>query len=211
MIIKAILSGPFETNAYVIGCPATKEAAIVDPAPESTSAVVAFLKKENLKPIKILLTHTHWDHIADIPILRNEYDLPIYVHERDAQNLRQPGSDGLPLFGAMESIEPEHLLKEGDQVSVGDLNFRVIHTPGHTPGGICFYEENKGILISGDTLFKGTIGNLSFPTASPDDMWDSLKKLNDLPPETKIYPGHGLETTIEEESWLPNAKQYFGG
>lgn len=210
MIIKAVLSGPFETNAYVVGCLETKEAAVVDPAPGSTQEVMAFLKKERLTPTKILLTHSHWDHIADIPVLRQEFALPIYVHHRDARNLRNPGSDGLPLFGPLESIEPEHLLNDGDLVTVGKLEFRVIHTPGHTPGGVCYFSENEGVLFSGDTLFQGTIGNLSFPGCSKEDMWASLKKLESLPPGTKVYPGHGAATTIENESWLPDAEKLFG-
>ncbi len=86
---------------------------------------------------------------------------------------------------------------------------KVIHTPGHSPGGVCFYLPSEKILFSGDTLFRGTIGNLSLPTARPDLMWDSLKKLAALPPETKVYPGHGGPTTISAEKWIAHAKGKF--
>jgi glyoxylase-like metal-dependent hydrolase (beta-lactamase superfamily II) len=108
------------------------------------------------------------------------------------------------------SVEPSILMQEGDQIPVGHLNFSVMHTPGHTPGGVCFYEPQQGILFSGDTLFKGTIGNLSFPTCQPDEMWPSLEKLSRLPRATQVYPGHGPATTIKQENWLGRAKDIFG-
>ena len=209
MIIEAILSGPFATNAYIAGCPETMEAAIIDPAPESTSAIARALESHKLTPKKILLTHSHWDHIADVPQIKERYGIPVWVHEKDAPNLRKLGADGLPVFSPMPPVEPDEFFREGDEIPVGNLRFAVIHTPGHTPGGVCFYEKKEGVLFSGDTLFQGSIGNLSFPSANPEDMWISLDKLKDLPPETKVYPGHGGSTTIKNESWLPEARRYF--
>ena len=211
MMIKTVVSGPFETNAYVVGCPTTKEAAIIDPAPESTKTIVEIIENEKLTPVAILLTHSHWDHIADVFKVKKHFDVPVYVHERDAENLRRPGADGMPLFGPTEAVEADLFLKGGESISIGDLTFDVIHTPGHTPGGVCFHEKDEGILISGDTLFQGTIGNLSFPTSNSDDMWQSLELLSHLPPETKVYPGHGPATTIQNEPWLSDAKRFFGG
>lgn len=211
MIIKTIISGPFETNAYILGCEETHEAAIVDPAPESTKKILEIIQKENLKPIAILLTHTHWDHIADVYKIKKHFDVPVYVHDRDAENLRRPGADGLPLFAPTEGVEADIFLKGGETVTIGNLAFDVIHTPGHTPGGVCYHEKQEGVLISGDTLFQGTIGNLSFPTSKSEDMWPSLKLLSHLPPETIVYPGHGPKTKIQDESWLPDAERYFGG
>ncbi len=101
------------------------------------------------------------------------------------------------------------ILEEGDRISIGEIAFTVISTPGHSPGCVCFYCEKEHILFSGDTLFKGTIGNLTFPTSVPDEMWPSLDKLAALPPETKVYPGHGPSTTIGDESWLPRARKLF--
>jgi glyoxylase-like metal-dependent hydrolase (beta-lactamase superfamily II) len=100
-------------------------------------------------------------------------------------------------------------LEDGQVLAVGEFQIEVIHTPGHTPGGVCFYLKEQKILFSGDTLFQGTIGNLSFPTARPARMWDSLKRLAALPKETRVYPGHGDPTTIGKEQWIANAEDRF--
>jgi hydroxyacylglutathione hydrolase len=210
MIVQPFPSGPFQTNAYVVACPATKVAAIIDPAPDSFAAISSYLQREGFTPDKILLTHSHWDHIADTAAFKSHYLIPVFIHPLDATNLEHPGSDGLPCWITIEGVIPDGYLNEGDIVSVGTAKFEVIHTPGHTPGGICLYDKQNGILLSGDTVFKGTIGNLSFSTGRPDLMWNSLNKLSKLPPETKIYPGHGPDTTIKNERWLRNAKQIFG-
>lgn len=210
MIIQPFPSGPFETNAYVVACPLTKEAVLIDPAPNSSQSIISFLEEHRLTPKKILLTHSHWDHIGDVAILKAKYKIPVYIHERDVPNLEKPGSDGLPSWLDIRGVKPDFLLKEKDKISIGNLTFEVIYTPGHTPGGVCFYSPNEGVLISGDTLFKGTIGNLSFPTSRPDLMWESLAKLSKLPSETKVYPGHGPMTTIGSESWLSRAEDLFG-
>lgn len=210
MFIKSIPSGPFETNAYVIACPNTHAALIIDPAPESAAEITACIKAQKLGPTHILLTHSHWDHIADTAELKRRFNIPVLVHHDDAENLRYPGSDGLPCWISIEGVTPHSFFAEGDILTCGELKFQVIHTPGHTPGSVCFYEANEHVLISGDTLFKGSIGNLSFPTARPALMWPSLDKLAKLPPETTVYPGHGPKTTIKAESWLPEAQQIFG-
>lgn len=203
-------SGPFATNCYLVVCPETKQTAIIDPAPESADDVIDFISKQALVPNKILLTHSHWDHIGDVSKLQKKYKIPVLIHADDAGNLEHPGSDGLPCWIDITGVTPTAFLKEGDRISVGTLNFEVIHTPGHTPGGVCFYCKEHGILLSGDTLFKGSIGNLSFPTARPNLMWPSLQKLAKLPAETRVYPGHGSPTTIGAEAWLEHAEDYFG-
>ena len=210
MLIQVFPSGPFSTNAYVVACPLTREAAIFDPAPDSAVAIQAFLSDQQLKPQKILLTHSHWDHIADVQQLKEFYQIPVAIHPLDAPNLQRPGADGLPCWITIPSVQPDILLEEGMQVPVGNLVFHVLYTPGHSPGCVCFYESQQQMLISGDTLFKGTIGNLSFPTSQPDLMWSSLAKLARLPPQTRIFPGHGPATTLAAESaWLSDAKKLF--
>ncbi len=210
MFISALPSGPFDTNAYVVGCPETHQAAIIDPAPNSFQDIVDTIKAGKWIPVKILLTHSHWDHIADVHKLKDYYHIPVYIHELDAPNLETPGADGLPCWISFMGVKPTGYLHEGDCIEVGNLKFQVIDTPGHTPGGVCFYSPKEKALISGDTLFKGTIGNLSFSTARPQLMWPSLDKLAALPADTKVYPGHGPDTTIGQESWLPRARQLFG-
>jgi glyoxylase-like metal-dependent hydrolase (beta-lactamase superfamily II) len=210
MIIKAIPSGPFETNAYIVVCLNSLTALIIDPAPDSADAIISYLAENNLKPEKILLTHSHWDHIADVASLKKLYDIPVFIHPDDIKNLEIPGSDGLPCWIEIEGVKADGFLNEGDFITCGNLKFNVIHTPGHSPGCICLYEKDEKVLLSGDTLFKGSIGNLSFATARPKKMWESLKKLEKLPGETKVYPGHGPSTTILSESWLGNAEKIFG-
>ncbi|WP_213157022.1 MBL fold metallo-hydrolase [Parachlamydia sp. AcF125] len=209
MIISAFPTGPFETNAYVIGCPKTHQAAIIDPGVGSAKVIASYLASQGLTPTFILLTHSHWDHIAEVLPLKNQYHIPVAIHPLDSPNLEHPGSDGLPCWIAFEGVIPDQFLDEGQQITVGQAIFTVIHTPGHSPGSVCFYCPQEHLLISGDTLFQGTIGNLSFPTSQPEKMWNSLDKLTQLPASTKVYPGHGLETTIGAESWLPNARKLF--
>jgi glyoxylase-like metal-dependent hydrolase (beta-lactamase superfamily II) len=210
VIIKVFTTGPVETNSVLVGCEKTRQAAIVDVPFESAGVLIAALKKDSLTPKMILLTHSHWDHLADAAKLKKLLNVPVYVHAEDAGNLEKPGSDRLPLFFSIEGVKADHFLTEGQIIPLGDLKIEVIHTPGHTPGGVCFWLREEKILISGDTLFKGTIGNISFPTARPALMWESLKKLAQLPPETRVIPGHGPETTIQAEEWIKHAKERFG-
>lgn len=211
MLIQSFPSGPFETNAYVVACAETHEAAILDPAPYSAAAVIAFIKEKQLKPRFLILTHSHWDHIADAVSLKATFHTPIYVHPLDEPNLKSPGADQLPYWIPIEGVLADKFLNEGDTVVLGKVKFEVIHTPGHTPGGICLWCREEGILFSGDTLFQGSFGNISFPTSDPQAMWESLAKLAKLPSDTIVYPGHGSPTLIGKESWLSHAKQYFGG
>lgn len=210
MLIHAIPSGPFATNAYIVSCPETKKTGIIDPAPQSAASISAYIEKNHLIPEKILITHSHWDHIADTAALKELYNIPVYIHPDDAYNLIRPGSDGLPYWMEIRPVNPTGTFVDEDEIPIGNLKFKVIHTPGHTPGGVCFYNKEYEALISGDTLFKSSCGNISFPTSDPKLMWSSLKKLWRLPPTTVVYPGHGQQTTIGDEDWLPNAEIIFG-
>jgi len=209
MHIQPFPSGPFETNAYVATSPETKECIIIDPAPDSYTAIAHYIDSNALIPKMIVLTHSHWDHIADVDPLKKKYKVPVLIHALDVPNLENPGADGLPCWLSIPSVHPDRLMQDGEVISFGNLAFEVIHTPGHTPGGVSLYFKEPRVLFSGDTLFQGTIGNLSFPTSQPKQMWNSLDRLAKLPPETKVYPGHGPTTTIGKESWLPRAREMF--
>jgi hydroxyacylglutathione hydrolase len=210
MIIQAFPSGPFETNAYVIACPQTRQAFIIDPAPGSFNSITSYIEQKKLVPAAILLTHSHWDHTADVVPLKTKYKIPVLIHSLDVPNLESPGADHLPCWIDIQGVSPDRLLSEGDRIECGNVQFTVIHTPGHSPGGVCFYAPQEHLLISGDTLFKGTIGNLSFPTSQPELMWGSLSKLAQLPSDTRVFPGHGSSTTIGAEHWLSRAEEIFG-
>ena len=209
MIIYKFPSGPLQTNAILIGCAETKRGAVIDPSFESTEAVLHRAAESGLVIEKILLTHSHWDHFADAHSLKTRTSALLYVHLLDAKNIEQPGSDGIPLFFPIHSVKPDRLLAEGDRIQVGELSLQVIHSPGHSPGSVCYYLREQNFLFSGDTLFQGSIGNLHLPTAEPHQMWQSLRKLAELPKETRVVPGHGADTSIGEEGWLERAEEIF--
>lgn len=211
MEIFSLAVGPYATNAYVLYTKGL-DAVIIDPGFGSFEAIEKIIKEKSLRPVAIWLTHSHWDHIADVAVLKKTFVLPIYIHKDDVENLRAPGSDGIPIAVPLfEGVDADHFIDENTPLFLGDAKFQAIHTPGHSPGGVCFYCEKENILISGDTIFKGAIGTLSLPTSEPDRMWPSIEKLAKLPPDTKIYPGHGPSTTLQEEQWIHNAKQSMLG
>ncbi len=209
MILEVFPSGPLDTNAYILACDVTKHAAVIDVPLESSHVLLERIRELALSVDTILLTHSHWDHIAEVSELKKHLKASIYIHKEDAGNLESPGSDKLPLFFPLKGVKPDGYLTDGQELAIGKLAITVIHTPGHSPGGVCFYLPSEHTLISGDTLFRGTIGNLSLPTACPALMWDSLKKLAVLPAATKVYPGHGDATTIGAEKWIAQAQDRF--
>ncbi len=204
IILEVFAAGPLETNTILIGCPKTHHALVIDCPPQSASWIEEQVKALGLQVDKILLTHSHWDHIGDVARLKKTLKAPVWVHAADAPNVEAPGSDRLPLYFPIEGVTPDGNLTDGQMLNVGDIQIQVIHTPGHTPGSVCFYLPKEGILISGDTLFKGTIGRLDLPTGRPELMKGSLTKIGTLPPHTRVYPGHGEPTTIKAEAWIKN-------
>ena len=208
MHIDVFSTGPVETNAILISCSKTRQAALIDAPFGSAAWYASKVGPQALSVQMVLFTHSHWDHIAEAALLKKQFNAPLFIHEEDAKNLESPGSDGLPLYLPVEGVKADQYLHHGQILHLGELSIEVIHTPGHTPGCVCFYEEANGVLITGDTLFQGTIGNLSFPTARPAMMEQSLKKLSLLPPKTRVYPGHGEATTIGDENWIHNWRLY---
>jgi hydroxyacylglutathione hydrolase len=195
MLLKKFPSGPLNTNAILIVCTATKKAAVIDPSYGSHIPIFQYVKEHEIELEKILLTHSHWDHIADA----KAFHLPVYVHRLDSQNLERPGSDKVPCFIPIDPVKPKGFFEDGDKIHIGLIEIEVIHTPGHCPGAVCFYIPKEAVLISGDTLFRGAIGTLNLPTADPESMWESLGKLSKLPKDTRVIPGHGSDTTIGNE------------
>lgn len=202
MFILPFVCPPIETNAYLIACDSTRHAAIVDPGFGSFDSVKHFCEEQNYQLKMVLCTHSHWDHIAEVFRFHNELRLPVYVHADDAFNLIQPGRDGLPMPFSIQGCQPTHTMVDGEEITLGHLSCKVLHTPGHSIGSVCFYFAQEAVLLSGDTLFKGTMGKTSFPTSSPEEMAHSLALLAQLPSATKVYPGHGPQTTIGAESWI---------
>jgi hydroxyacylglutathione hydrolase len=177
-IIRLIL-GPWETNAYILVCLKTKTSAVVD-APADANTIVNELK--GTTPTYLLLTHNHLDHIGALNELRNKLKVPLATHPSDSADLTNP---------------PEKSLKGGEQLKLGNLNITVLHTPGHTPGSVCFLVGCY--LIAGDTIFPGGPGR----TRSSADFKQIVTSIKDkllvLPDDTQIFPGHGDPTSIKKE------------
>jgi len=206
--IKSFSTGPFQTNVYIVFSTNSRQAVAIDPAPESTDRIIQILEQKNKTLSAIWLTHSHWDHTADCSFLLEYQKVPVLVHKHDADNLVHPGADGLPAFLDMQPVTPTKYIENGEVLTIGESRWEVIHVPGHSPGSVCFYNQEEGVLISGDTLFAGTMGNISFPTSSPHLMGTSLFRLSSLPPSTRVFPGHGRATTIEaERNWMLDAAE----
>lgn len=190
--------GEFATNCYIIACPETSACAVVDPGTPDPW-IKRTLAAEGLKPSLILLTHGHLDHIGGVEWVKGFSGAPVWIHGADAPMLTDTMLNGSMSFGMpVVAPPPDRLLVDGDTFTLGNLALRVIHTPGHTPGGICFY--TPGHLLAGDTLFAGSIGRTDLAGGDYESIIRSIKeKLLVLPPETVVYSGHGPTTTIGDE------------
>ena len=195
MIIKTYIVGPIENNNYLIIDEKSKEAVLIDSSAVNEEIDLE-LKKQDAKLKYILLTHGHFDHIAG---LDNSGDVPVLMHEADKDWVNNVNTY-LPMVGlpGMEIPKIDKFIKDGDIIKFGDLEIKVIHTPGHTQGGVCFYVD--GNLFSGDTIFRESVGRCDLEGGNFDQIVESIEtKIFILPDETIIYPGHGRKTTVEWE------------
>ena len=187
--------GILRTNCYLVS--SEKAAVVIDPGLESQK-VLDFLNDAEGKERLILITHAHFDHIAGAPSLREKTGVPIGVGEEDSDALSDPNENlSGRFYPKFPSFKADRTFADGDIVTVGDLSFQVIKTPGHTVGGVSYLIENA--LFSGDTLFEGTVGRTDFPGGDIGALKKSVKKLLTLDPETVVYPGHDGFTTIGRE------------
>lgn len=200
MKIEQIESGPFQTIGYLIS-DETGEAMIIDTPLESTNSFMKSIRRDGLKVKSIVLSHTHWDHTADAAELRRQTGAKIYVHKEDKYRVVDPMKFTIyRLPFELEALEPDELLEGNEVINVGNMSFKVIHTPGHTEGGICLYCAEEKVLFSGDTLFNESVGRCDLPGGSMGLLINSIiDKLLVLDGETKVYPGHGESTTIDSE------------
>ena len=197
MIIKLLVVGPLASNCYIVGDEATNEGVIVDPADEA-EIILQSVAEFGLTIRSIVLTHGHPDHIAALKEVKEATGAEIAVHTSDSEYHRQQALALTFGFRCPSLPPPDRLLKDGDSLDIGELHFKVIHTPGHTPGGICLL--GHGVLFSGDTLFNYGIGRYDLPGGDYAQLMNSLQAtLMALPDETIVYPGHGPKTTIGAE------------
>ena len=197
MILKKLVVGPLASNCHIVGSASTKEGMIIDPADEAEE-ILQSIKELGLKISLIVLTHGHPDHVGALKEIKEATGAEVAIHTDDAESLQQQSLGFLFGLSYPAPPPPDRLLKGEDSIDIGDLHFGVLHTPGHTPGGICLL--GHGVLFSGDTLFNYGIGRYDLPGGDYNQLMDSLRtKLMGLPDDTVVYPGHGPDTTIGAE------------
>lgn len=190
-----------EVGLYAVNCTILTidgKAWIVDPGSEAT-LIAAQLAKKNLVPAGILLTHAHFDHIGGVNALEKRFPgLPVYIGEKDIPVLTHPFNQLSPDYPPIS--KPTNLHGVTEATTIAELpGLKIIETPGHTPGGVCYYFAEEKLLLSGDTLFAGSVGRTDFPGGDMATLMNSLEKLKALPDETTVIPGHGGLTTVGEE------------
>jgi len=195
--VKTITVGAFQENSYLVVDDRSNRAVIVDPGSEGERLVEA-IDRSGATLEAIWITHAHVDHVGAIAFVKRKWDVPIYLHPLDRRLYEAAGLQaqvyGLPFE---EPPAPDREFADGQQIKVGDVEMTVLHTPGHAPGHVVIH--GNGIALVGDCLFAGSIGRTDLPFSNPPQLAASLEKISALAPETVVYPGHGMETTIGQE------------
>ncbi len=202
MKIDRLMLGEYQTNCYVLRTTEGAGQCLIVDAGLGAEELIAFLGEREIRPVAVILTHGHIDHIAGVGLLRESYQgLKVLIHELDAEMLSQPAANLSGLMGRPFAAEPaDILLKDGEWIEQAGVKLQVFHTPGHSPGGICLYSSEDGIVFTDDALFAESIGRTDFPGGSMSRLLGSIReKLWVLPDETVVYPGHGPSTTIARE------------
>lgn len=199
MKVEQYCVGQVQTNCYFAINEETQEALIVDPG-DSAEFLAEKINQKDLKPKAVLLTHGHFDHAMAAEELAEIYGIKIYAHEAEKDTLKQPGLNASGMIGRRDSYRADIFVKDGEVLNLGGMELKVLHTPGHTEGGCCYYAEKEQVLFSGDTLFCQSVGRTDFPRGSMSQLIRSIKeKLLLLPNTVKVYPGHMGVTTIGME------------
>ena len=197
MNVKIFVLGELQANAYLVYSADSQRSVLIDPGGQPDS-VIAYLKEKELQLDAILLTHGHVDHCGGVVAIKREFNVPLHLHRGDFPVLASSINSELArtfMITVPESADVE--LSEGDNIPVGDLTLTVLHTPGHSPGSVCF--SGPGMLFSGDTLFQSSIGRTDLPGGDFSEIQKSLQRIVGLPGDTIVYPGHGDTTNLEEE------------
>ncbi len=198
MILNTLVVGPIRSNCYIVGCERTREAAVIDPGGDADRILVT-LAKDKLRCVYIINTHGHFDHSADNKRLKEVTGAQLLIHRADAPMiLHQSMTGGAWGIHVGNSPPPDRYLGEGDIITFGDISLKVLHTPGHSPGGISLVTDK--IVFVGDTLFAGSIGRTDFPGGDYEGLLRNVrKKVFTLGDDVVVYPGHGPKTTVGRE------------
>lgn len=198
MIIKELAVGPIMANCFIVGCEKTKSAVVIDPGDEADKILLS-LAELNLTVKYILNTHGHFDHVGGNKKMKEATGAEILIHAGDADMLEQLSVASMAFGMSVENSPPaDRTIDEGDQIQFGDITLNVLHTPGHSLGGISFHAD--GVVFVGDSLFAGSIGRTDFPGGDYNTLISSIKtKLFPLGDDVRVYTGHGPATTIGQE------------
>lgn len=200
--IEWMTLGAVGTNCYFLVHDETRETILVDPA-DRVEMICRKAVDEDLTLKAIFLTHGHGDHILAVNDLKKKFQIPVYACKMEEELLSDPQLNlSQDLFGYSVSVKPDVLVNDGEEIEEAGMKFQVFHTPGHTPGGCCYYQKEEKALFSGDTLFCGSVGRTDFPGGSMTQLVRSVReKLLVLPEDVTVYPGHGEATTIKFEKY----------
>lgn len=197
--INQYVVGPVQTNCYFAINDDTKELLVIDPG-ASPKQLAERIRQETCTPVAILLTHGHFDHATGAEELAKEFDIPIYAYETEKETLEDANLNVSWMMGESLVFHADKFLKDEQEINLAGFHIRVLHTPGHTKGGCCYYFPYENVVFCGDTLFCTSVGRSDLPGGSASELIRSIQeKLMTLPERTTVYPGHNDETTIENE------------
>lgn len=194
MLIRNITVGPLQANCFIIGDETSRQAIVIDPGDEP-DLIMDVINENRLEVSYIVCTHGHFDHVGAVSDIKEKTGAKVIIH-KDEIEIYHAARDMAAFWGyEVERLpEPDMLVDDGDRIGVGNTNFTILHTPGHSPGGICLYGDD--IIVTGDTLFAGSVGRTDFYGGDMNKLRESFNRLMSLPDETRVLPGHGPDSTI---------------